>query len=122
MRWGYGTPDRSSERVLVAQSSGECPGCNITFLRGRAEGARVEVLGAERELLLLLDRVDLAGGRRFGRGPFEGMRRLLCVEGEVRGFEIVGRGGGGIRLDAEALGASFCMARLVTVVIVAPAS
>ena len=65
----------------------------------------MEVLGARLEpsdeVELETEKEVLAGGRRLGRGPLEGMRRVLVVLGVVRGWDDgAGRGCGGISLLA----------------------
>lgn len=77
----------------------------MTFLRGRAEGARVEALAALREVVVVLgrERDDVVGGRRLGSGPVEGMRRALDADDVLLCTAALGcgRGGGGISAAAE---------------------
>ena len=85
--------------VKCAQSRGEWPGSRMTFLDGRDDGARVEVVGARdvvvgaREREGGLRRVDAAegGGRRAVDG-FEGDLKIgtLGVGFERGGISAVG--------------------------------
>ena len=75
--------------VKCAQSRGEWPGSRITFLDGRDEGARVEVVGAR----------DVAVGAREREG---GPRRVDAVEGGGR--RAVDGFGGGLKIGILGVG------------------
>ena len=105
--------------VRCAQSRGECPGSRITFLEGRWEDGRVEVVGEGEGGARREDAAD-GGGRRDDEPPVGRGRRDDDVMGGTprpvgRGFGVEG---GGMRLFA--LGrrrgpgrAGVCMAVLV---------
>lgn len=75
--------------VRCAQSRGEWPGSRITFLDGRDDGARVEVVGAR----------DVVVGAREWEG---GLRRVDAVEGGGR--RVVDGFGGGLKMRTFGVG------------------
>ena len=77
--------------VSCAQSRGECPGVRMTFLDGRAEGARVEDDTAREEE----GACNRNGGPRRVDAADGGGLGLLLAFG--RGRRALGRGGAGIR-------------------------
>ena len=88
--------------VRCAQSSGEWPGSRRTFREGRAVGARVDEEGAREELGGARGREG--GARRVDAADGGGRRAVEGLDGGLKVDGALGRGGGGIREEADGVG------------------